>query len=85
MKKEKQREEEPIVRKVELLEDLIQRQQRLLGLASEIIDGKNRLIELSELETDIYKLQNKRLTTMLIVSTIGLICFTVSTIIRLLA
>lgn len=85
MKKEKQQEEEPIVRKVELLEDLIQRQQRLLELASEIIDGKNRLIELCELETDLYRAQNKRLTTILIISTIGLICFTASTIIRLLA
>lgn len=81
----KKQEEEPIVRKVQLLEELSERQQRLLGLANEIIDGKNRIIELCELETDLYKRQNKRLTTMLIVSTIGLICFTVSTIIRLLA
>lgn len=81
----KQSEEEPIVYKVQLLEELIERQQRLLGIANEIIDGKNRLIELSELETEIYKLQNKRLTTILIISTIGLICFTASTIIRLLA
>jgi hypothetical protein len=81
----KKQEEEPIVRKVQLLEDLMQRQQRLLGIANEIIDGKNRLIELSELEIEIYRAQNKRLTTMLIVSIIGLICFTVSTIIRLLA
>ena len=81
----KQEEEEPIVRQVQLLEDLIQRQQRLLGLANEIIDSKNRLIELSELEIDLYKRQNKRLTAILIVSTIGLICFTASTIIRLLA
>jgi hypothetical protein len=81
----KKQEEEPIVYKVELLEDLIQRQQGLLRLSDEIIDRKNRLIELWELETYLYKRQNKRLTTMLIVSTIGLICFTASTIIRLLA
>lgn len=79
------KEEEPIVYKVQLLEDLVARQEKLLKTAREIIDGKNRLIELCELETDIYKLQNKRLTTMLIVSTIGLICFTASTIIRLLS
>lgn len=78
-------EEEPIVYKVQLLEDLVARQEKLLTTAREIIDGKNRLIELCELETDIYKLQNKRLTTILIISTIGLICFTVSTIIRLLS
>lgn len=85
MNKENQTQEEPIVYKVQLLEELIERQQRLLGIANEIIDGKNRLIELSELEIEIYRAQNKRLTTMLIVSTIGLICFTASTIIRLLA
>ena len=73
MKKEKQQEEEPIVRKVELLEDLIQRQQRLLGLASEIIDGKNRLIELSELEVEIYRSQNKRLGRSLVICGIVLI------------
>ena len=78
-------QEEAIVYKVQLLEELSERQQRLLGIANEIIDGKNRLIELSELEIEIYRAQNKRLTTILIVSTIGLICFTVSTIIRLLA
>ena len=83
MKQEDQ--EEAIVYKVQLLEELSERQQRLLGIANEIIDGKNRLIELCELETDLYKRQNKRLTTILIVSTIGLICFTASTIIRLLA
>ena len=81
----KQPEEEPIVYKVQLLEDLVERQQKTLQTATEIIAGKNRLIELCELETDIYKMQNKRLTRMLIVSTIGLICFTASTIIRLLA
>ena len=77
-------QEEPIVYKVQLLEELVVRQEKLLTTAREIIDGKNRLIKLCELETDIYKLQNKRLTRMLIVSTIGLICFTTSTIIRLL-
>lgn len=81
----KEQQEEPIVYKVQLLEELIERQSRLLGIANEIIDGKNRLIELCELEIEIYRAQNKRLTTMLIVATIGLICFTASTIIRLLA
>lgn len=80
----KKQQEEPIVYKVQLLEELVARQEKLLTTAREIIDGKNRLIELCELETDIYKRQNKRLNTMLIVATIGLICFTASTIIRLL-
>lgn len=73
MKKEKQQKEEPIVRKVELLEDLIQRQQRLLGIANEIIDGKNRLIELSELEIDLYQRQNKRLGRSLVICGVVLI------------
>lgn len=83
MKQEDQ--EEPIVYKVQLLEELSERQQKLLETANEIIAGKNRLIELCELETDLYRTQNKRLSRMLIVSTIGLICFTASTIILLLA
>ena len=80
----KKQEEEPIVRKVELLEDLIQRQQRLLGLATEIIDGKNRLIELSELEIDLYKIQNKRLTTSLIISGVIFAVLAVLNLTRLL-
>ena len=69
----KKQEEEPIVRKVQLLEDLMQRQQRLLGIANEIIDGKNRLIELSELEIDLYKRQNKRLGRSLVICGVILI------------
>ena len=81
----KQQQEEPIVYKVQLLEELVGRQEKLLTTAREIIDGKNRLIELCELETDLYRTQNKRLSRLLIISTIGLICFTGSTIILLLA
>jgi hypothetical protein len=54
-------QEEPIVYKVQLLEDLVARQEKLLTTAREIIDGKNRIIELCELETDIYKRENVRL------------------------
>jgi hypothetical protein len=80
----KQQEEEPIVRKVELLEDLIQRQQRLLGIANEIIDGKNRLIELSELEIDLYQRQNKRLTRSLMISAVLFAVLAVLNLTRLL-
>ena len=69
----KKQEEEPIVYKVELLEDLIQRQQGLLRLSDEIIDRKNRLIELWELETYLYKRQNKRLVRSLIICGVVLI------------
>jgi len=54
-------QEEPIVYKVQLLEDLVARQEKLLTTAREIIDGKSRLIELCELETDIYRRENVRL------------------------
>lgn len=82
MKKEEQ--EELIVYKVQQLEELAERQQRLLRLANEIIDGKNRLIELCELETEIYKRQNKRLTRSLMISAILFALLGVMSIIRLL-
>jgi|688.fasta_scaffold905638_2 hypothetical protein len=66
MKQEDQ--EEAIVYKVQLLEELSERQQRLLGIANEIIDGKNRLIELCELEIELYRRENKRLVNSLIIS-----------------
>lgn len=81
----KQSEEEPIVYKVQLLEELIERQQRLLGIANEIIDGKNRLIELSELEIEIYKAQNKRLTRSLMISAVLFAIVAVINIARLLS
>lgn len=81
----KQPEEEPIVYKVQLLEDLVERQQKTLQKATEIIAGKNRLIELCELETDIYKMQNKRLSRALVVCGIALAIDVVITVIHLLA
>jgi hypothetical protein len=61
-------EEDKLIKQVELLEDLIVNQSKLLALAAEIIEGKNRLIELCEMETEIYKRESKRLTTSLIIS-----------------
>lgn len=83
MKKEEQ--EEPIVYKVQLLEELSERQQRLLGIANEIIDGKNRLIELCELEIDLYQRQNKRLTRSLMISAVLFAIVAVINIARLLS
>lgn len=71
MKQENQ--EEAIVHQVQLLEDLVQRQQRLIGTATEIIDMKSRLIELCEEETEIYRADNKRLRTSLIICGVVLI------------
>ena len=81
----KQPEEEPIVYKVQLLEDLVARQEKLLTTAREIIDGKNRLIELCELETEIYKMQNKRLSRALVVCGILFASLGILNVIRLLA
>jgi hypothetical protein len=61
-------QEEPIVYKVQLLEELIERQQKLLTIANEIIDGKNRIIELCELEIELHRRENKRLINSLIIS-----------------
>lgn len=79
----KEQQEEPIVYKVQLLEDLVVRQEKLLTTAREIIDGKNRLIELCELETEIYKMQNKRLSRALVVCGIALAIDVVITVIHL--
>jgi hypothetical protein len=77
-------QKEPIVYKVELLEELIERQQRLLTIANEIIDGKNRLIELCELEIELHRRENKRLRTSLIISGIIFALLAVINLTRLL-
>ena len=59
MKQEDQ--EEAIVYKVQLLEELSERQQRLLGIANEIIEMKTRLVELCEREIEIHRRENSRL------------------------
>jgi len=82
MKQEDQ--EEAIVYKVQLLEELSERQQRLLGIANEIIDGKNRLIELCELEIDLYRRENKRLINSLIISGVIFAVLAVLNLTRLL-
>lgn len=79
------KQEKTLFDPIENLIELAKNQSDIIQLANEIIEGKNRMIELCEMETEMYKRQSKRLTTILIVSTIGLICFTASTIIRLLA
>lgn len=80
-----QQEEEPIVYKVQLLEELAQKQERLLVIANEIIDGKNKLIELCELQIDIYKLENKRLKRSLMISAVLFAIVAIINITRLLS
>ena len=69
----KQTAEEAIIYKVQLLEDLVERQQKTLGMATDIIGMKNTLIELCEEEVELYRAQNKRLTRSLIICGVVLI------------
>ena len=79
-----QDQEEPIVYKVQLLEELIERHQKLLTLANEIIDGKNRMIELCELEIELHRKENVRLQRALFICGIVLVISATLNLIRLL-
>lgn len=61
-------QEEKIIHKVRLLEELVESQTRTLDTANTIIDMKNRMIELYQKELDLYRRENNRLTTSLIIS-----------------
>ena len=78
-------QEEPIVYKVQLLEELIERQQTLLTVANEIIDGKNRIIELCELETELHRRENVRLQRAFFICCIVLVFSATLSIISLLS
>jgi hypothetical protein len=80
----KKEQEEPIVYKVQLLEELIERHQKLLTLANEIIDGKNRMIELCELEIELHRKENVRLQRALFICGIVLVISATLNLIRLL-
>jgi hypothetical protein len=80
----KKEEKEPIVHQVEKLEDLLHTQQRLLGLAGEIIEGKTKLIDLCEMEIELYRKENKRLRTSLIISGVIFALLAVINLTRLL-
>jgi hypothetical protein len=76
-------QEEPIVYKVQLLEELIERQQKLLTIANEIIDGKNRIIELCELEIELHRKENVRSQRALFICGIVLLISATLNLIRL--
>jgi len=61
-------EKESFYYKVEQLEDLVQRQQKALEMANNLLDMKGRLVELCEEEIEIYKKECKRLRKSLIIS-----------------
>ena len=73
-----QQEEEPIVYKVQLLEELSERQQRLLGIANEIIELKTRLVELCEREIELHRKENVRLQRALFIC--GIVLFISATL-----
>lgn len=70
--------------KLELLEDLVTKQNKGLEMAKHLLDLKDQLIRLSEEETELYKKENKRLTRSLIISAILFALLGVMNIIRLL-
>lgn len=80
MKQENQ--EQAILYKVEKLEDLVINQEKALIMANELLDMKNRLIEICEEETEIYRAENKRLTRSLIISAVLFAIVAVMNIIR---
>ena len=63
-----QNQEESIVYKIQLLEELVERQQKTLMMANNLLDIKSRLVELCEEEVEIYKKECKRLRRSLIIS-----------------
>lgn len=70
--------------RLELLEDLVTKQNKALEMAKHLLDLKDQLIRLSEEETEFYKRQNKRLTRSLMISAILFALLGVISIIRLL-
>jgi len=71
--------EEQLIQQVELLEGIINSQRRILDVNNELIALKNRMIELCEHETSIYKKEAKMLGIACIIAFIIILglCITV--------
>ena len=65
--------EKELLHKVEMLEDLAEKQNEALAMANGLLDLKDQLVRLCEEETEFYKRQNKRLTRSLIICGVALI------------
>lgn len=76
--------EKELLHKVEMLEDLAQKQNKALSMANGLLDLKDQLVRLCEEETEFYKRQNKKLTRSLMISAILFAILGVMNIIRLL-
>ncbi len=79
-----QNQEESIVYKIQLLEELVERQQKTLMMANNLLDIKSRLVELCEEEVEIYKKECKRLRRSLIISGVIFAVLAVINLTRLL-
>jgi len=79
-----QDQEESIVYKIQLLEELVERQQKTLMMANNLLDIRSRLVELCEEEVEIYKRENKRLIKSLIISAVIFALLAVINLTRLL-
>jgi hypothetical protein len=83
--KSNQNQEESIVYKIQLLEELVERQQKTLMMANNLLDIKSRLVELCEEEVEIYKKECKRLRRSLIISGVIFALLAIINLTRLLA
>lgn len=72
--------------RLELLEDLVTKQNKALEMAKHLLDLKDELVRLSEEETEFYKKENKRLIRKaLIICVVGLVLSATLSLIRLFA
>ena len=78
------KQEKTLFDPIENLIELAKNQSDIIQLANEIIEGKNRMIELCEMETEMYKRQSKILTTSLIISGVIFAVLAVLNLTRLL-
>jgi hypothetical protein len=73
-------QEQNIVYKIQVLEELVESQAKTLNLDNQIISMKNRLIELAEEESRLQKREIMTLRVLLAISFVLLFIFAFSTI-----
>lgn len=78
-------EKESFYYKVEQLEELVQKQQKALEMATNLLDLKGKLVDLCQEEVELYKAENKRLRKSLIISGIIFALLAIINLTRLLA
>lgn len=73
-------EEENIIYKVEVLENLIAKQTALINTSDQIIQMKNRMIELADQEVSLYRRENASLKIMCFIAFVVIIGMCISMI-----